>query len=189
MQEKYHDIGHIYICYHVQFEVATLCCWSYRKRLLISEHKAGHDSTAKNETIDPNSRATIKFCLLLEWDKQWVSRMLDAVPYVLYFCPHHYGTLMHSQSCERTYLVMQLYQNKIEHKNTEKCRVMSSYAMEGVGLTAGTIEVMWPKLVHSAAYCVVCPAPKVNKNGVWRLSEFGSIDPFFAVIQEMSQVR
>jgi hypothetical protein len=31
-------------------------------------------------------------------------------------------------------LVMQLYQNKIEHKDREKCRVMSSCAMENVGL-------------------------------------------------------
>jgi hypothetical protein len=37
--KKYYDIGYIFFSDHVQFEVAMLCCWSYRKSLLISKHK------------------------------------------------------------------------------------------------------------------------------------------------------
>ena len=91
--------------------------------------------TANNKLIDPNSlRRHIDFCLLqvVERDKHWVSRWYLTV---LYFCPHHYGTARHPQSCEITYVGHAIYQNTIEYKKYRKHRVMNSCAMESVWLT------------------------------------------------------
>jgi hypothetical protein len=45
--KKYYGIGYRVFYDYVQFEVAMLCCWSYRKRLLISVHKPRQHSTIR----------------------------------------------------------------------------------------------------------------------------------------------
>ena len=126
--------------------------------------------TANNESIDPNSlRRHIYFCLLVERNKHWVSGWYLIV---LYFWPHHYGTATHPESCKRTYVGHALYQNIIEYKKYRKHRVVNSCAMESVWLTRHKVKSCDQNAghgVYNLLFCIVCPAPQVNRNqcGAW----------------------
>ena len=122
--------------------------------------------TANNESIDPNSlRCHINFCLLVEWDKHWVSR---------WYCTSVLITMAQQdipRAVKEHMLVMQYTRIKLSTKNTEnigwwiavhgKC-LTDSAQVKSCDQTAG-------RGVYNLLFCIVCPAPKLNRNqcGAW----------------------
>src|SRR6266702_4661462 len=50
-KKKYYAVRYRFFCDFVQAEVSTMCCWGYRKYLLVFEQRTGHDSTVQGHIM------------------------------------------------------------------------------------------------------------------------------------------